>query len=348
MAINILLALVRKKDDEYIQRQAASNLAAIDPGNLSALMTLINLLQNSQNENIRLAAAQNLGLVGKNNPAVLAALIRTAAGMKTDGETLRAVVKALAKIGQNNREVAQTLLALLRQNLEDRLRQDIAQALVTVTPPKLLPTVVYQLREFCRQPQGKNNRADWQIFWHCGQQMAYPDFYQAWHQQPLGGSGTTIPGKSSKQRSFFRYSLAQTLQQQNAPLNQCQVIWIDTGQFLSLDNPSVDIYDQMLDQNCPELEGIIPDSLSKLRLYWHQLERKQDLRRLLMFERFDNNAPDLQHFWEQLATFHGAIAILGIAPPPKTLPLPYFHLQESEATAAEIVAWLQKSFTEKH
>ncbi len=342
-AINTLMLMVRNKNDEYVQRQAATSLATIDAGNLSALMTLIILLQNSQNENIRLAAAHNLGIVGKNNPAVLAALIRSAASVKTDGETLRVVVRALDKIGQNNREVAQVLLGLLRQNLDDRLRQDVAQALVTVTPDKLLATVVYQLREFCSQPQEKNHWADWQLFWHCAQQMAYTDFYQAWHQKPLEGSGSTIPGKTSKRRSFFRYSLDEALEQEQPPLNQYEVIWIDVSKFLNRENPSVDIYDQMLDQHCPEFNGAIPDSLSKLRLYWHQLERKEEGHRLMMFEQLEKDPPDLQSVWEQLATFQGSIAILSTTPPPEKVVLPYFQLQESQTTAAEIVAWLKKS-----
>ncbi|WLT38484.1 hypothetical protein NON20_00840 [Synechocystis sp. B12] len=51
-----------------------------------------------------------------------------------------------------------------------------------------------------------------------------------------------------------------------------------------MDNPSVDIYDQMLDQDCPEFDGAIPDNLSKLRFYWHQLQRKQGHPLLLLFE----------------------------------------------------------------
>ncbi|AIE73288.1 MULTISPECIES: HEAT repeat domain-containing protein [unclassified Synechocystis] len=343
-AINTLLRLLRQKEDPYSQQQAATSLATIDPGNLSALMVLINLLQNSDNENIRLAAAENLGLVGKNNPAVLAALIRVAA-TNTEGEILRAVVKALAKIGQNNREVAQTLVGLLLKNPQPRVRQDVAKALVQIVPRKLLPMVVYQLRQLCVQPQGENSAEHWQIFWHCAQQMTYADFYQAWHQTPLATSGTTIPGKSSKQRSFFHYSLAQALEKENALPNRCRVIWIDTSQFLSVDNPSVDIYDQMLDQNCPEFDGTIPDNLSKLRFYWHQLQRKKHDTLLLLFEQSSPPTPDLQQLWQSLATFHGPIAILGIEPAPKTVALPYFQLRESQTTAAEIVAWLENCLT---
>ncbi|WP_242018102.1 HEAT repeat domain-containing protein [Synechocystis sp. FACHB-383] len=344
IAINTLLRLLRNKEDPYSQRQAATSLATIDPGNLSALMALINLLQNSDNESIRLTAAQDLALVGKNNPAVLAALIRVV-GTNAEGEILRAVVKTLAQIGPNNREVAQALLGLLLEKPEDRVRQDAAQALIKIVPRKLLPTVVHQLQELCAQAQGENSGDHWQIFWYCAQQMTYADFYQAWHQTPLAVSGTSIPGKSSKQRSFFRYSLAQTLQGENAPLNGCQVIWIDTSQFLSLDNPSVDIYDQMLDQNCPEFDGAIPDNLSKLRFYWHQLQRKQGHPLLLLFEQLSPSPLGLEQLWQQLATFHGPIAILGVTPAPKTVVLPYFQLRESQTTAGEIVAWLQNCLT---
>lgn len=344
IAINTLLRLLRNKEGPYGQRQAAASLATIDPGNLSALMALINLLQNGDNESIRLAAAQDLALVGKNNPAVLAALIRVV-GTDTEAEILRGVVKTLAQIGSNNREVTQALVGLLLENPEDRVRQDGTQALIKIVPRKLLPTVVYQLRELCARPQGENLADHWQIFWYCARQMTYADFYQAWHQTPLAVSGTSIPGKSSKQRSFFRYSLAQTLQGESDPLNGCRIIWIDTSQFLNLDNPSVDIYDQMLDQDCPEFDGAIPDNLSKLRFYWHQLQRKQGHPLLLLFEQLSPSPLDLEQLWQQLATFHGPIAILGVTPAPKTVVLPYFQLRESQTTAADIVAWLQNCLT---
>jgi HEAT repeat protein len=343
VAINTLLRLLKQGDDEYAQRQAASSLATIDPGNLSALMVLINLLHNSQNKNVRQAAAQHLGLAGKNNPAAMAALIRTTLSPGTDGETLRVVVKALAKIGQNNKEVAQTLLGLMRHPLEDRLRQEVAQALVTTLPNKLLITAVYQLREFCTHPRGENHRGDWQLFWYCAHQLSYADFYQAWHQRPLGGAGTTLPGRRAKQRSFFHYLLDQTLKSEEDPLAQYQVIWINASQFLSPDTPSIDIYDQMLCQGCPEFVSGIPDTLSKLRLYWHQLQRQADPPRLLLFEELSQDDPPAgwEALLEQLTTFQGAIAVLSLSPPSGIVTLPYFQLQDSQTTAADIVNWLR-------
>lgn len=342
-AINTLLRLMKQGEDEYAQRQAATSLAQIDPGNLSALMVLINLLHNSRNKNVRQAAAHNLGVAGDNNPAAMAALIRTVLSPSTDDETLRVAVKALAKIGGNNKEVAQTLLGLMRHPLEDRLRREVGQALTSSLPNKLLISAVYQLRECCVRPRGENHWGDWQLFWHCAQQLSYPDFYQAWHQRPLGGAGTTLPGRRAKQRSFFHYLLDQTLKNEPDPLSQYQVIWINTSQFLSPDTPSIDIYDQMLCQGCPEFANGIPDTVSKLRLYWHQLLRQDDRRRLLLFEELSQDSPP--DAWEellvQLATFQGAIAVVSLSPPPGVVTLPYFQLQDSQTAAADIVNWLR-------
>lgn len=343
VAINTLLRLVKHGEDEYAQRQAATSLAKIDPGNLSALMVLINLLHTSQNKNVRQAAAQHLGIAGENNPAAMAALIRTTLSPNTDPETLRVVVKALAKIGQNNKEVAQTLLGLMRHPLEDRLRQDVAQALVTNVPNKLLISVVYQLREFCTKPRGETHWGDWQLFWHCAQQLSYPDFYQAWHQRPLGGVTTTLPGRRTKQQSFFHYLLDQTLKTEGEPLSHYQIIWVNTSQFLSPDTPSIDIYDQMLCQGCPEFASGIPDTVSKLRLYWHQLQRQGDRPRLLLFEELSQETPpqSWDELLEQLTTFQGAIAVLSLSSPPGVVTLPYFQLQDSQTAAADIVNWLR-------
>jgi hypothetical protein len=64
-----------------------------------------------------------------------------------------------------------------------------------------------------------------------------------------------------------------------------------------------------------------------------------------LFEQFSPSPLDLEQLWQQLATFHGPIAIVGIEPAPKTVALPYFQLRESQTTAAAMIAWLQNYLT---
>ncbi|MFN5515613.1 MAG: HEAT repeat domain-containing protein, partial [Cyanobacteriota bacterium] len=322
-AINALLTLLQKGRDEFVQRQAATSLGVIDPGNLTALMALIHLLHNGQSQDVRVMAAESLGVIGVNNPAAMAALLRTASGHPSR-ELLRAIVGSLGKIAQDNKEVSQVLLELFRTQTDPQLRLLIADCLQRILPNKMLTGAIHQLRDCCRRPYGQNTPADWEFFWHCSQRLPFPVFYQAWTQRPLKGEPQSNPTRRQRERESLMAQLA-TLTVGAKPL---QTIWIDAGQFLSPQDPSVDIYDQMLSQNCPEFIHGIPDTPSKLRLYWHQLLRQRADQFLLLCLDYANGepeAPAAKDFLTRLNAFQGAIVILSNHQdlPLKTFALPY-------------------------
>ncbi|MGL5034740.1 MAG: HEAT repeat domain-containing protein, partial [Microcystaceae cyanobacterium] len=351
-AIAALVALTKNDQDEFTQRQAAASLGKIDPGNLKAVMALISLMQNSSSKDIRATAAASLGEIGNGNPVAIAALIRTVSLAK-DKAVQKAGVLSLGKIGTNNKEVAQTLLDLLAVAQDDRLCPELGEQIVRVLPRKMLQSAIYQLRDTVFPPTSLRAQAHWQVLWHCAQFVPYPVFYQAWHQRPLsageslsssfGFGGQTSVVKNNPHQ-YLRQALMDVIQA-SPDLMTAQVIWIDCDHFLEPNNPSIDIYDQMLSQGCPEFDHGIPDNLAKLRLYWHGIQRHQNKQTyILLFDHVsgDSLLPLNPDFVEKLTTFQGAIAFLTEQ---NNLPLTHFLPQSSQVITA-IIEWIKSQLNE--
>ncbi|MFM7438237.1 MAG: HEAT repeat domain-containing protein, partial [Snowella sp.] len=328
-AITMLGQLLKAKEDEFTQRQAAASLGKIDSGNLEALMMLIHLLQQSLNPDIRRLSAQSLGDITPHNAAAIAALIRTAL-ITPDKETRRASIKSLGKIGLGNREVCQTLIDLLRVQSHQNLHSEIAENLIKILSRPLMPFVIHPLKESLLNKVYQQDLALYDIFWHCAQSLTYETFYQAWYQLPLDATPApsqdslaampqahfvTAPSPSAAESAKDKLNLREDLFREihnHAPLaSLIQVIWIDCSQFLAPDEPIIDIYDQMLAQNCPEFGNGVPDNLAKLRLYWRLIQRNRlDCAYIWLFDHSSPNfSPFSSEFLEKFKTFQGNIAL---------------------------------------
>ncbi len=352
-AIAVLGQLLKKNEDEFIQRQAAASLGKIDSGNLEALMTLIHLMQNSSNSDVRRLSARSLGEIGMNNAAAIAALIRTAL-ITPDKETRRATVQSLGEIAVGNREACQTLIDLLRTQTDHHLRLEIAENLIKILSSKLIPFIIHPLKDSLLNKGLKQDMAVYAVFWHCVQYLSYETFYQAWYQLPIDAapanvqdplSAITSDWTSPKEQPLV--NLQQRLTQaiaENAPLAALiTLIWIDCSQFLEPDDPVIDIYDQMLAQNCPDFDNGIPNNLAKLRLYWRLLQRNQMERTYIwLFDHSANNcAPFPPDFLEKLASFQGNIAIISDL---ADQPLPSFSHQSPQVVET-ILDWIKKQIS---
>ena len=349
-AIAMLGQLLKLKEDEFTQRQAAASLGKIDSGNLEALMMLIHLLQQSLNPDIRRLSAQSLGDISPHNAAAIAALIRTAL-ITPDKETRRASIKSLGKIGLGNREVCQTLIDLLRVQSHQNLHSEIAENLIKILSRPLMPFVIHPLKESLLNAVYQQDIALYDIFWHCAQSLTYETFYQAWYQLPLDATpapsqdslAAIAPSPSSPESAKNKLNLREDLFreiQNHAPLaSLIQVIWIDCSQFLAPDEPLIDIYDQMLAQNCPEFENGVPDNLAKLRLYWRLIQRnRSDCAYIWLFDHSSPNcSPFSSEFLEKLKTFQGNIALITDQP---NNPLVNFSPHSPELIAT-IIEWIK-------
>ncbi len=318
-AIAALGYLLQSAVDEFTRRQAATSLVRIDPGNLEALTALVQLIKTSQNTDIQGLAAESLGELGANNPAVIATLIRLLQS-NPDKHTFRRTAKSLGKIGKGNREVISTLMDLLKtkksktENQGNRLQ--LANSLIHILIPAQIPAIVTTLQAFFADASYLSDVPCQKLLWHCAQVLEYEAFEQAWHLRDITHEKAIQPilGDLTISDPDYFAKLQQSLRGiSNLPF-PLRWVFIDSGDFLERDNPAIDIYDQMLAQNCPEFSDGIPENLSKLRIYWQLLQRNQPETGFIFI--FYENTQDgsafclAPAFLQILSKFHSRIIII--------------------------------------
>jgi HEAT repeat protein/energy-coupling factor transporter ATP-binding protein EcfA2 len=298
-AIEALTQLLHNSQDEFTRRQAAASLGKIDSGNLEALSTLIKLIETSLDQDIRSLAAESIGEIGLNNPAATATLIQL---LQASGEdkTLKQAAKSLGKIGGSHPETLKVLIRLLVDPGTSALRIQAAESLIALLGRSQMGLVVSHLRSLFADAVLGQELASHKILWHCVQKTRYPEFYHAWHKQE-----TTLLPPNSKALSPLE-KLPILLSEHPQIQEKALLLCIDSGAFVDPDDPLIDIYDQLLAQGCPPFEHGLPDSLPKLKLYWHSLCRHYGEKTpILLF--WENPYPFSHEFLKALAKFQGSI-----------------------------------------
>jgi hypothetical protein len=143
--------------------------------------------------------------------------------------------------------------------------------------------------------------------------MTYPAFYQAWHQQE-GVDKTTTPNSQSLNQADLPQSLKSAITNDPQLSQTIHLICIDGSQLIERDRPAAEIYDQMLDQNCPECHPV-PETMPALKRYWNSLKRKSDKRMVLVFYASSTD-PYSEAFLTDLSKFGGAICVVTSPPTP--------------------------------
>jgi hypothetical protein len=194
-------------------------------------------------------------------------------------------VDYLGRIGVGNLDALNVLIEVVHSSDEQNTRIEAVRSLHRVLRGNLFHIAVIGLKSYLQEPTYVNAQPlyddCYELIWHCAQNMTYPAFYQAWHQQEEVEKTTT-----SDRQSLNQADLLQSLQSAiaNDPqLSQIiHLICIDGSQFIEPDRPAAEIYDQMLDQNCPECNPV-PETMPALKLYWNSLKRKSDKRMVFVF-----------------------------------------------------------------
>ncbi len=333
-AIAVLVNLLHNNNDEFTRRQAAVSLGRIDPGNLEAIFTLVQLIKSSQDRDIRSLAIESVGEIGQQNPAAIATLIRLL-HQQQDNNTLKVAASSLGNIAYGNREAISALGKMLEFTEDEATRLDAAENLIKCLPGE-------QIGELLTYARRSDDEASNYLLWYCSQQIAYEKFCRLWHESagPLSLASSPLPPPEDKEleTSGEFICLLRSAFAGNAKLKEAiELICIDSGEFFDPDNPLVDIYDQMLTQNCPDFEHGIPDTISKLRLYWNGIRRNQADKTfcLLFYEREVSFSPD---FLTALNKFPGSICFVGNQP---CTAIPSFsgsHVQ----VIASLFSWLEK------
>jgi hypothetical protein len=226
LAINTLTKLVQKYQDDWLRCIAAESLEQSDLGKTLAIETWTELVQTSQDEFWRCISACNLKQIDKYNYLATQALNDLA--QTSQNEWLRQ--EAARSLGQDNyshqpspqkntglisfKAIIEAMMQTHENELFDgsKLKRHLyARLLVKNLQGDYLRLAVFRLKNCLTDQVYKNDRERFKdcysVIWHCAQNMTYPAFYQAWHQQE-GVEKTT----TSNSQSLNQADLPQSLQ----------------------------------------------------------------------------------------------------------------------------------------
>ncbi|MEZ2246833.1 HEAT repeat domain-containing protein [Microcoleus sp.] len=349
--IAALIALLSTTNSGYTRMTGAESLGKIATGNPEAIAALIELLSTTNDVFTRLKAAENLHKIDPGNPEAIAALIELLS-TTNDVFTRRTVAESLGKIDPGNPEAIAALIRILSATTDEDTRRTVVYILNKIVQNDQIPSVVSALQHFLSDTTYETNydlyERCFEILWNCAQNLPYPTFYQAWHHQ-LTTPHPEVPETTGVGSTPFTQSLnladlpkildARLIETQL--IESLQLICIDTSKFIDSDNPALDIYEQFLDQNCPQRPNSEPETLAQLKFYWNQLRRDSDKHPILIFYQ-DPTSPAAQGlsptFLNALTRFDGTICLITDTPHP---PLQTFSPHDPDLLQT-VVNWLKR------
>jgi hypothetical protein len=276
---------------------------------------------------VRWAAAA--ALRGCTDPQLLSPIIP----LLQDEDLTVQISAAAALRGCTDPQLLSQIIPLL-QDEDPMVQCTVVNALQRCTYPQLLSQIIPLLQD---EDSEVRKAAAWALE-KIAENFSYPEFYQAYHWQQ-----TT----STSQRLNFadlRNLLEKAINEANLQ-DQFKVICIDGNQFSDPENPSLDIYDAMLEANCQELTED-PDTFSKLKRYWNSLRRDSSLPTPILIFYQDPTHPRPQDFSDaflnQMSRFQGYICIISQHP---ELPLKTFSPDQPNLVE-NIIAWLQRELSQ--
>ncbi|WP_099239266.1 NACHT C-terminal alpha/beta 1 domain-containing protein [Synechococcus sp. BDU 130192] len=129
----------------------------------------------------------------------------------------------------------------------------------------------------------------YEILWNCSKNLAYPDFYHEYNSE----SNNTFSIEKQKK-------LLSNLPEYVKSKASHRIYWLDYSQLL--DEPFLDYYGQLLDQDFPSLDAE-PESFSGLRLRWDQIQRHKEKKDFLVLyssqinqQNYKCDSKHLEHF----------------------------------------------------
>jgi len=193
---NAIAALVQLLNsphhNDYARRKVTEILGQIGQGNQNAIHALVQLLNSGNlDDDTRWQAASNLGKIDPGNQNAIDALVQLLNSGNLNYDTRRLVVGSLGKIGQGNQKAIDALVQLLSSpNLARGTRWQVAETLekMKLDTDKQCAVITALTANF-KNPQ-KIDLNYYALIWRSAQNLPYPDFYQAWHQDTLTNSAT--------------------------------------------------------------------------------------------------------------------------------------------------------------
>jgi HEAT repeat protein/energy-coupling factor transporter ATP-binding protein EcfA2 len=348
VALTILEEFAQKRSfDDNFRSSAAIYLIKLFPSNDVAIKTLEELSINSPNERIRIYAAINLGYFQIENSTAIESLFWVA--KNSTWELIQGMAtKELGDLGLITKlklRVINTLVDLLRSNKSGTVCKNAADGLKSFLNLETRKLVIADLKHYISKQTYINDFGRfyycYEIVWHCVQNMPYPDFYQAWHQDNLTNSTT-----SSLNLVNLPQDLAEAINDRPDLCNKVKLICIDSYKFGNRENPATKIYNEMRLQGCDKSEDGKPKTMAELQDYWDELRIESEIP--LFFICYDSTALSAtpagfsDPFLKALSKFDRAICVVC---EPGDIPLQTFSPQQKDLVGA-IVQWIEKVITE--
>ncbi|MFP4338437.1 MAG: hypothetical protein ACLFQP_10950, partial [Halothece sp.] len=211
------------------------------------------------------------------------------------------VLQRLIEISKYDQSLVNSIFEEMQERLETGY-VEIFEGLEEVLYPEILPSIVSFFKEEWDQCDQIT-----EILWHCSKQMSYSDFYDAWCSDYK-----PIEVKEVKELDFA--NLPQEIDNyitQPSPeiTEQFRIVYVNTNQFVDPENPTLDIYCEMVNAGCPRSCDRTPKTLSELKAYW-KLEVNQD-KRITVLVLYDPDELGFNlEFLQQLNCFKEAICII--------------------------------------
>jgi len=343
-AIDALVQLLNSSNlDDSTRREVVESLGKIGQGNQKAIDALVQQLKSRHLDyDTRREVVESLGNIGHGNQNAIDALVQLLNSPNLDDDTRREVVESLGNIGHGNQNAIDALVQLFSSNnqLNDGNRLQVAEILEKIPTNKQL-AVIKTLKVNFNNSQQIDEYLYNKLIWHYAQNLPYPDFYQAWHQDTITNTAT-----ANLNIANLPQLLAEAINNQPDLCSKIKLICIDTHQFIDPENPAPEIYDQMLNQNYPEWQNGYPDTMQQLKLYWSFLRRQSEIP--LFFICYDSTALSAtpagfsDSFLKALSKFDLAICVVCEQ---GNIPLPTFLPSQPDLVAA-VVAWIRRSLLE--
>jgi hypothetical protein len=173
------------------------------------------------------------------------------------------------------------------------------------------------------------------VLFHCAQYVTYPDFYFAWNSVENKNELIQFPNLIGLPTYFSRSDLTSC--------DRLNLFMIDSQQFSSPENPTEDIYIEMLDQGCPEATNRRPTTLTQLKTYWRlDLKSLDKTPALIIYNSQNSSQLFSETFLQTLSTFGGLICVITDQTQPN---LQTFSPNQPEL-AQSIAKWLERSILE--
>ncbi|OKH39418.1 hypothetical protein NIES2119_06680 [[Phormidium ambiguum] IAM M-71] len=315
-AIDALVQLLNSSDlDDYFRWKVTESLGKIGQGSQNAIDTLVQLLNSSDLDYyFRWKVAKSLGEIEPGNQNAIDALVQLLKCDQLNDNTRMEVAKSLSNIDPGNQNAIDVLVQLLNSpQLDDDTRRGVAERLKKIQTDKQFSVIKILKSNFNNSQQ--IDYAYYELIWHYAQNLPYPDFYQAWHQDTLTNTAT-----ANLNIANLPQVLAEAINNQPELCSKVKLICIDIDQIIDPENPAPEIYDLMLNQNCPEWQNGYPETMQKLKLYWNYLRRNSEIP--LFFICYDSTALTAtptgfsDTFLTALSKFDGAICVVTSPPNP--------------------------------